>query len=44
MKTTHKKNLVAATLAIACALASSTVHAQDKPAFDGSLTLISVLI
>ena len=39
MKTIHQKKLIAAALALACALASTTTHAQDKPAFDGSFAL-----
>jgi hypothetical protein len=39
MKITHQQHLVATALVLACALASSTAHAQDKPAFDSSFTL-----
>ena len=39
MKTTRAQNLIASVLACLCALASTTIHAQDKPAFDGSFTL-----
>jgi hypothetical protein len=39
MKTINKYNLIAAALALACALASTTSHAQNNPALNGSLTL-----
>jgi hypothetical protein len=39
MRTKHKQNLTAAALAFGCALAFTTVHAQNQPAFDSSLTL-----
>jgi hypothetical protein len=39
MKTIHQNRFVAAALALACALASTTTHAQNQPAFDGSFTL-----
>jgi hypothetical protein len=38
MKTIHQKKLLAAALALACALASTT-HAQNQTVFDGSFTL-----
>ena len=39
MKTTRKPNLLAAALAVTCALASTTTHAQNDLALNGSLTL-----
>jgi hypothetical protein len=39
MNNKHKRNLIAAALALACALASTTTHAQNQPAFDNSFTL-----
>ena len=41
MKNIRTRNLLAAALAVVCALAAATTQAQDKPVFDSRLTLAS---
>lgn len=39
MNTKYQQNLLAAALTFACALAATSIQAQDQPVFDGSFTL-----
>jgi hypothetical protein len=39
MKTNHRQNLLAAALACLCISTSTSIHAQNQPAFDSSFTL-----